>query len=537
MATTKTSPEEFLSLGFSGIDWIEHYLVHGPGDVQGQPIDLDDEFAAFIVKAYRVDRRGNRKVRRAFLSRPKGRSKSGLAAMVACFEALGPCRFDHFAVAGEVSDWGYQYEEGEPVGRALTYVEILCVATEEGQAGNTYDAIYYMLSPDTCSAELLRDFGKIDVGLTRTNLPDRRGFIEPVSSADSSADGGKSTFIVADETHLWILPRLKRLHRIMTRNLLKRNVASGWMLETSTMYAAGDDSVAEGTHSYAKEKRRDHTLLFDHRQASDKWDLTVRAERMDALREAYGPAAEWMNLEAICDSWDDPQLPEAEFRRYWLNQPVPTEEPPPQVFTAGKWAASVDSFPGHAPTRMQAFSVEIDIDRKWASIGAAGTRSDGLMHVEVIDRRHGTEWVEARCLDLNKRHGRTTFVIDGGGPAANLGDPLGKAGITVLVAQTPEVAEACAGMVDAVDEGRVAHGPQPELDDAVDGARRHPFRDGGFTFRRRSADGDVTPLMAVTLARWAAARKPPKSRVINLNDVMREQAAREAEDVAPVGGS
>lgn len=527
-----TPADEFLSLGFGGIDWIEHYLVHGPGDVQGQSVELDDEFAAFVVKAYRVDGRGNRKVRRAFLSRPKGRSKSGLAAMLACFEALGPCRFDHFAAAGEVSPWGYQYEEGEPVGRALTYVEILNVATEEGQAGNTYDAIYYMLNPDTCSAELLQDYGKIDVGLTRTNLPDSRGFIEPVTSADSSKDGGKSTFIVADETHLWILPRLKRLHRIMTRNLLKRNVASGWMLETSTMYAAGDDSVAEGTHAYAKEKRRDQTLLFDHRQASDKWDLSVRSERMKALREAYGPASEWMNLGAICDSWDDPQVPESEFRRYWLNQPVPTEEPAPQIFGSGKWAASVDSFTEHAPKKMQAFAVEIDLDREWASIGAAGVRPDGLMHVEVIDRRRGTEWVQDRCVELNRKHGRTGFVIDGGGPAANLVTPLGAAGVTVVVAGTADVAEACAGMVDAVNEGRVAHGPQPELDEAVGGARMHPFRDGGFTFRRRIADTDVTPLVAVTLARWAAGRRPPRARVIDLNAVMREMAADEAKELA-----
>ena len=309
---TNKTPEPFLTLGFAGIDWIEHYLVHGPGDVQGQPIELDDEFATFIAKAYRVDAKGGRKVRRAFLSRSKGRNKSGLAAMLACFEALGPCRFDHWAVAGEVSPWGYEYELGEPVGRPLTYVEILNVATEEGQAGNTYDAIYYMLSPETCSAELLRDFGKIDVGITRTNLPGKRGFIEPVTSADSSKDGGKSTFIVADETHLWVLPRLKRLHGIMTRNLLKRKLASGWMLETSTMYGEGEESVAEGTHAYAMKHKRDGTLLFDHRQASEKWDLTKRGERMKALREAYGPAAAWMNLDAICDSWDDPQVSEAD---------------------------------------------------------------------------------------------------------------------------------------------------------------------------------------------------------------------------------
>ena len=45
----------FVSLGWSAISWIEHYLVHGPGDVQGQTVELDDEFAAHILKAYRLD--------------------------------------------------------------------------------------------------------------------------------------------------------------------------------------------------------------------------------------------------------------------------------------------------------------------------------------------------------------------------------------------------------------------------------------------------------------------------------------------------
>lgn len=323
-----TNKPSLLSLGFAGISWVEHFLVHGPGDVQGQPINLDDEFAAFVVKAYRVDATGVRRVRRSFLSRAKGRAKSELAAMVACFEALGPCRFDHFAGSGEVSGWGYEYELGEPVGVPLTYAEVLNVATEESQTGNTYDAIFYMLHPETCSAALLETYGKIDVGLSRVNLPGRRGFIEPVTSSDSSKDGAKSTFIVADETHLWTLPRLVRLHRVMTRNLLKRKMASGWMLETSTMYAPGEGSVAESTHAYAQSitegRVRDRTLLFDHVQAGDTYDLTHKTARVRALRESYGPASDWMNLAAIADSWDDPQVREADWRRYWLNQPVST---------------------------------------------------------------------------------------------------------------------------------------------------------------------------------------------------------------------
>src|SRR5665213_3022325 len=92
---TKLNP----TLGPSVCDWIEEYLVHGPGDIQGTPIELDDEFRRFVYKAFEVypkahEWAGRRVYPRAFLSRPKGRAKSELAAMLICVEALGEVRFD-----------------------------------------------------------------------------------------------------------------------------------------------------------------------------------------------------------------------------------------------------------------------------------------------------------------------------------------------------------------------------------------------------------------------------------------------------------
>ncbi len=314
-----------LTLGLALVDWVEHYCVHGPGDVEGEPVVLDDEFAAFITRCYQVDEQGKRRVRRAVISRPKGRAKSELAAFLAVAEALGPVRFSHFAKAGEVSPWGYEYTEGEPVGQMVQRPEVLCFATELGQAGNTYDAIYYMLNSETAAPELVADFGRIDVGLGRILLPNG-GVISPESAADSSKDGGKSTFAVFDETHLWVLPKLKRLHQVVMRNLLKRKVASGWALETSTMYAPGEQSVAEGTHEYAKAvaegRVSDAGLVFDHKQAGPRHDAKFKTHRMAGLAEVYGPAAEWMDLAAIADSFEDPQTSSAEWERYWFNRPV-----------------------------------------------------------------------------------------------------------------------------------------------------------------------------------------------------------------------
>lgn len=499
------APSPFRSLGFAAISWIEHYLVHGPGDVQGRPIELDDEFATFILRAYEVDQAGDRKVRRAFLSRAKGRSKSGLAAMVVCFEALGPARFDHWAEPGEVSEWGYEYEPGEPVGKPLTYVEVLNVATEEGQAGNTYDAVYFMLHEDTCSDALLSEYGKLDVGLTRVNLPDRRGFIEPVTSADTSKDGGKSTFIVADETHLWTVGRLKRLHGIMTRNLLKRKAASGWMLETSTMYAEGEGSVAEGTHAYAKQSG-DKTLLFDHRQASDRWDLGKRSDRMEALRESYGPASDWMNLGAIADSWDDPQVNTADFRRYWLNQPVSTVEKPELILPAWHDRTTKD-----APAKPAALGVAVDLDRAWVSVGAAS--SDPVPHlgpvtvirdgVETVLRRrldHDRAWVVSEIARIQREH-NIPVALDAKGPGESLIEDLEKAGVTVTRASLDDHIQADADLYDDVARGGITHAGYGELNDAVSAAG---WRKVGERRVIAPKSGDVSMLKAVSFALWGA---------------------------------
>lgn len=304
---------EFKSLGFVLIDWIEHFLVHGPGDVEGQPIELDDEFAAFIVRAYQLRPDGRRMKRRGVISRPKGRAKSELAAMIACAEALGPVRFDGWDA------------NGDPVGRPVTRPEIRCFATELGQAGNTYDAILYMLDPETASDELRREYGAADVGLTRINLP-AGGEITPESAADTSKDGGKDTFDIFDETHLWVLPRLHSLHQTVNRNLLKRKASEGWSLETTTMFAPGEGSVAEGTFKYAALVRdgvaKDDLLLFDHRQADPKFDPAKRRDRIAGLKDVYGPAAKWMDLEGIAASYDDPQVTDAAWQRYWFNRPV-----------------------------------------------------------------------------------------------------------------------------------------------------------------------------------------------------------------------
>lgn len=303
-------PKLWPSLGAEVCDWIETYLVHGPGDVQGTPIVLDDEYRAFVWRCYEIypkghAKEGRRRYQRAFLSRPKGRAKSELAGMIGCAEALAPVRFD---------GWD-RYRR--PVGRPIISPYVRCFATEEGQAGNTYDNCYYMLLNGAACDEYELD----DIGLTRINIPGG-GSIEAVTASARSKDGGKDTFDVFDETHLWTTAELHRLHGTVTRNLSKRKLSDGWALETSTMYGLGEGSVAESTHSYAR-LSGDEGLLFDHREAPAGIDLADDDQVLEGLKHVYGAAASWMDLDGIvAREFRDPAKSEADNRRYWFNQPV-----------------------------------------------------------------------------------------------------------------------------------------------------------------------------------------------------------------------
>ena len=312
---------------------MEHFCVHGPGDVEGRSlkdpekldpdgIPLDDELFEWNVDAYALDRHGRRLYDSAFFSRAKGRDKSGHAARFVLFEAFGPCRFAGFAEGGETFQWRdftYEYEPGEPMGRAITYPFIRCLATEESQSGNTYDNVYFNLTEGPLGEGLPTGAA----GLTRTFLP-HHGEIRPSTAANASKDGGKETFVVFDETHLYIQPELIRMYATVRRNMAKRKEAAPWSVETSTMYLPGQGSVAEETHKLALAIREGRTkvsrLLFDHREAPADVDMADRDQVLAALREAYGPFAEVMDLERILSEIWDPRNAPADSRRYFFNQ-------------------------------------------------------------------------------------------------------------------------------------------------------------------------------------------------------------------------
>lgn len=311
-------PVTFPSLGWQVVDWIEQYLCHGPGDVQGDAWSIDDEIVLHICWLYRVHPQGHplagrRLVHRGVLSRPKGRAKSEIAGGLMCAEALGPVRCDGFDA------------NGEPVGVPVTYPFIRCLATEEEQAGNTYDNVVYMLTNGEVANEYAFDVGRSAETSTRVIVREPGGGeIVPSTSGNASKDGGKESCATADETHLYVLPNLRGMYRTVARNTGKRKIAEPWIYDTTTAWQPGERSVAEQAaekyaHLPTEEAVVKHGVLYDHRQGDVPARFGDDRSLAKAMRAGYGPAAEWMDFGRIVRLVRDAEDPEQEAFRYWLN--------------------------------------------------------------------------------------------------------------------------------------------------------------------------------------------------------------------------
>ncbi|HEX5347840.1 MAG TPA: hypothetical protein VFW64_12200 [Pseudonocardiaceae bacterium] len=220
-------------------------------------------------------------------------------------------------------------------------------------------------------------------------------------------------------------------------------------------------------------------------------------------------------------------LPPAEFGRErlgWWDDPASENMP----ISLERWASLEDAA---APMEsVRAFAAEVSLDRAWASIGAAGPAGDGRVALELIERRRGIGWVLDAFIALDEDN-PVPIVVDGGGPAASLIPAMQAAGLTVIVANARDVAAACAGVVDGAAETTICHGPQPELDQAVAGAKKRPLGDGAFAFGRKVSTADIDAFMSVALAHWAARedRAPEVWSIAEMVDQLRaEQEAAKA---------
>jgi hypothetical protein len=213
--------------------------------------------------------------------------------------------------------------------------------------------------------------------------------------------------------------------------------------------------------------------------------------------------------------------PEEIFRTEVLCQHVDDLQPYWQVISEATWNGLADD--GSVAGDRLAFAIAVTPGGTHAAIGVVGERGDGLDHVEVVEHRRGTGWVVERVAGkpgdmdggLVGRWKPLNIVIDPGSPAGflipELEDALthpeaGEPRAELLKTSARDVAQATGAFIAACgvaegDKPTLRYRPHPALDAAVKEATTKPLGDGR-KWHERTASADISPLRAVTLARW-----------------------------------
>lgn len=204
-------------------------------------------------------------------------------------------------------------------------------------------------------------------------------------------------------------------------------------------------------------------------------------------------------------------MPPAEFARERLS----VGDYPPDgdelwaVIPQDRWTLLEDG--GSRAADPVAFAVEVGPERRTSAIGTAGLRADSRLHVEVIEHRHGTDWVPARVVELAGKWRPCAIVMDPGSHAGALVEATERLGVEVTRPFTArDAAAACSQFYDAVMQKDLrhmgaasAHGGA--LTAALAGAQTRRLGDA-WAWDRKHKTIDISPLTAVTLAAWGYNR-------------------------------
>ena len=205
-----------------------------------------------------------------------------------------------------------------------------------------------------------------------------------------------------------------------------------------------------------------------------------------------------------------------------------------------KWAAGRSTAP---MGKVSAFALEVSMDRLSASIAASGQVDPSRWAVELLPwsrepvaQPAGVGWVLARCVELDASHGPAVWGVDAGGPAGSFVAPMQQAGLMVRILGPAEVKASTAAFEDAVNDGSLLHGPQPELDTAAAEAKTRPVGDGGRAISRKRSKVPVHGLIAATFAHYLA-RDNRTPEAYSIREVMEQLLAERRKQQEDDGGA
>ena len=207
-------------------------------------------------------------------------------------------------------------------------------------------------------------------------------------------------------------------------------------------------------------------------------------------------------------------FPENKFRSECMCQQVETILPSP--FPDGAWENALDNnseIPAGNPVY---YGIDLSADRKWSSVAACGMRSDGNYHIELIERRPGTDWVLDWFRSRALRGKMNLAFQTRGAPAAGLGEQISTyRGIERIPIEGSDLTAGWGRFYDAIcaqepggNRGgiKIFHLEQPVLDIPAKTMQYRNIGGGIMLPDRTKSPDDIAPLFACFCAFAAATR-------------------------------
>lgn len=269
-------------------------------------------------------------------------------------------------------------------------------------------------------------------------------------------------------------------------------------------------------NDFGGEVDADQLALFE-------WSAPDKAETgdMKALAQA-NPALGYGKLTERALLANRDTFPESKFRSECMCQQVETILPEP--FPDGAWLGGQDDKSYIREDSELFWGLDMSQDRRWSVIAVCGMREDGNYHVEVVERRQGTDWAVEWFKTRAAKYGHIKLSFqERGAPSSGLAEQICTIkGVERIAQGGPDLSAGWNRFYDAVAACtpgdrrggvKVYHLPQPVLDTPGRTCQLRNLGGGIMLPDRMKSPDDISPLMAVAMA-YAGATMVTKNKKI-----------------------
>lgn len=248
--------------------------------------------------------------------------------------------------------------------------------------------------------------------------------------------------------------------------------------------ALGGKSTSLAYLEWAAEAKDDPALEETRAKANPAWHERINHEVVNGESETYSPERFAQERLGIWLSENIARIVEA---NVW--DKLRTESPP----TAGRVT----------------YGVKFSPDGTTVALAVCRRPESGPLHVELVEHRStaaGLGWLVAWLVERHEMAAQ--IVVDGKSHAGALVEALRAAKVPARVIWTPmtdQVITAHAMVLGAIQSKGITHFAQPGLDGSVALAGKRLIGTNGGWGWKPLADGDVTPIEAVTFAFWGSS--------------------------------